>query len=200
MRNRTPSLAPDEQNDVTVYIVLNDCGELGRAYVETDEAKADKETVLNNIDSGEYSNPIQVVAFNTAEEWSRDVTEDIERELLDREAKKGDLGESARKFVEIAPYRDALLIVGDRLRAFYYRKWLSPITAPNATLMATRPIRIRRVSALMTNVLVLLDVEASRLGPSDDRFIAALRIPRRSCSLVVPEMRACWAISKAEFN
>jgi hypothetical protein len=100
MRNRTPSLAPDEQNDVTVYIVLNDFGELGRAYVETDEAKADKETVLNNIDSGEYSNPIQVVAFNTAEEWSRDVTEDIARELLDREAKKGDLSDSARKFVE----------------------------------------------------------------------------------------------------
>ena len=41
MRSQTPSLAPDEPHDVTVYIVLNDFGELGRAYVETDEAKAD---------------------------------------------------------------------------------------------------------------------------------------------------------------
>ena len=76
MRTRTPSLAPDEQpHDVTVYIVLNDFGQLGRAYVETDEAKADKETVLSNIDRREYSNPVRVVAFNTAEGWSRDVTE-----------------------------------------------------------------------------------------------------------------------------
>jgi len=99
---RTPSLIPDKQqpHDVTVYIVLNDFGQLGHAYVETDEAKADEKTVLNNIISGEYSNPIRVVAFNTAEGWSRDVTEDIARILLDREAKEGDLSESARRFVE----------------------------------------------------------------------------------------------------
>lgn len=40
------------------------------------------------------------MAFNTAEEWSRDVTEDIAWALLDREAKEGDLSESAMKFVE----------------------------------------------------------------------------------------------------
>ena len=63
---RTPSLIPDKQqpHDVTVYIVLNDFGQLGHAYVETDEAKADEKTVLNNIISGEYSNPIRVVAFS----------------------------------------------------------------------------------------------------------------------------------------
>jgi hypothetical protein len=37
MRTPTPPLAPDQQpHDVTVYIVLNDFGQLGRAYVETD--------------------------------------------------------------------------------------------------------------------------------------------------------------------
>jgi hypothetical protein len=50
-----------------VYIVVNDFSELGRAYVETDEAAADKQTVVNNISSGEYSNPVRVVAFNTAD-------------------------------------------------------------------------------------------------------------------------------------
>jgi hypothetical protein len=83
-----------------VYIVLNDFGQLGSAYVETDEAKADEEAVLNNIGSGEYSNPVRVVAFNTVEGWSRDVTEDIARALLDREAREADLSESARRFVE----------------------------------------------------------------------------------------------------
>jgi hypothetical protein len=101
MRTPTPPLAPDAQpHDGTVYIVLNDFGQLGRAYVETDEAAADEQTVVNNISSGEYSNPIRVVAFNTAEGWSHDVTEDIARALLDREAREADLSESARTFVQ----------------------------------------------------------------------------------------------------
>jgi hypothetical protein len=101
MRTPTPPLAPDPQpHDVTVYIVLNDFGQLGRAYVETDEAAADLQTVVNKISDGEYSNPIGVVAFNTAEEWSRDVTEDIARALLDREAREADLSESAKTFVQ----------------------------------------------------------------------------------------------------
>jgi hypothetical protein len=83
-----------------VYIVLNDFGQLGRAYVETDEAAADLQTVVHKISDGEYSNPIRVVAFNTAEEWSRDVTEDVARALLDREAREADLSESATSCVE----------------------------------------------------------------------------------------------------
>jgi hypothetical protein len=57
MRTPTPPLAPDQQpHDVTVYTVLNDFGQLGRAYVESDEATADEQTVINNISDGEYSN------------------------------------------------------------------------------------------------------------------------------------------------
>jgi hypothetical protein len=41
-----------------------------------------------------------VVAFNTAEGWSRAVTEDIARALLEREAREADLSESAKEFVE----------------------------------------------------------------------------------------------------
>jgi hypothetical protein len=99
MRNQTPLVPGQPAFDVTVYIVLNDFGQFGRAYAETDEAKADEKTVLSNISSGEYSDPIRVVAFNTAEGWSRDVTEDIARALLERDAREGDLSESAKKFV-----------------------------------------------------------------------------------------------------
>jgi hypothetical protein len=95
MRTPTPPLAPDAQpHDATAYIVLNDFGQLGRAYVETDE-----KTVVSNISDGEYSKPVRVVAFNIAEGWSRDVTQDIARALLDREAREADLSESARNFV-----------------------------------------------------------------------------------------------------
>ena len=79
MRTRTPPLAP-KLSDNVIHIVLNDfCEKLGRAFLETDEAEADEFTIVSKIISGEYSNPVRVVAFNTAEDWSRDVTEDIAR-------------------------------------------------------------------------------------------------------------------------
>ena len=53
MRSRTAPLAPG-QHDVTVYVVLNDFGPLGRAYVETDEIDADEETIIENILNGQY--------------------------------------------------------------------------------------------------------------------------------------------------
>jgi len=95
----TPPLVPKLTDDVTVYLVLNDFGPLGRAYVETDEANATERDVVTNISSGQYSKPIRVVAFNTAEGWSRDVTEDIAQALLEQEAREGDLSEPARTFV-----------------------------------------------------------------------------------------------------
>ncbi len=79
--------------------MLNDFGPFGCAYVETDEANASERDVISNISSGHYSKPIRVVAFNTAEGWSRDVTEDIAEALLERDASEGDLSESAKAFV-----------------------------------------------------------------------------------------------------
>jgi hypothetical protein len=103
MRTQTP-LAPGQSTfDVTVYIVLNDFGPLGRAYCETDETDADEETIVESILSGQYSHPLRVVVFNTAEGWARDVTEDIARAALDR-AQKEDrtIGNGAQDFLERA--------------------------------------------------------------------------------------------------
>jgi len=86
-------------DDVTVYLVLNDFGPLGRPYVETDEANATERDVVTNISRGDYSKPVQVVAFNIAEGWSRDVTEGIALALLEQEASEGALSESAKRFV-----------------------------------------------------------------------------------------------------
>ena len=89
MRNpvATPSLVPSY--DVTVYLVLDDFGKLGRAYRETDEEDTDLETVIANMLTGQYTNPVRVVAFNTAEGWSRDVSEDIAWEALKRSVTEG---------------------------------------------------------------------------------------------------------------
>src|SRR5262245_55422916 len=101
MSAQTPPLAPGKlTDDVTVHIVLNDFGKLGRAYVETDEAAADEWTVVSKISKGEYSNPVRVVAFNVAEGWSRDVTEDIARTVIELARREKLLTSPAREFVE----------------------------------------------------------------------------------------------------
>ena len=96
--NPTPNLVPDF--DVTVHIVLDDFGRIGRAYRETDEAKASLGDVIDDLLTGQFNNPLRVIAFNTAEGWSRDVSEDIAWELV-RSVRKTQykLAEATRDFV-----------------------------------------------------------------------------------------------------
>jgi hypothetical protein len=96
-----PRLVSEYPNDVTVYLVINDYGRFGRAFVETDIAEADRETVLRNFISGQYSNALRVIAFDTAEGWSRDVSDDIVDELPQRACDADEnLGEDTKRFVD----------------------------------------------------------------------------------------------------
>jgi hypothetical protein len=95
--NQTPSLVPEY--DVTVHLVLNDFGKLGRAYLETDEEQADIETIIRNLIVGEYSRPKRVVAFNTSEGWARDVSEDVAWEVLKRAEQGIPLPPATHEFV-----------------------------------------------------------------------------------------------------
>jgi hypothetical protein len=95
-----PRRLPQPSDDVTVYLVLNDHGQFGIAF-ETDPAEADRETIIRNFLSGQYSNALRVVAFNTAEGWSRDVSEDIAGEVLERAFDADDnLGEDTKRFID----------------------------------------------------------------------------------------------------
>jgi hypothetical protein len=88
-------------DDVTVYLVLNDHGQFGIAYDETDPAKADRETIIRNFLTGQYGNALRVVAFNTAEGWSWDVSEDIAGEVLERAFNADDnLSEDTKRFID----------------------------------------------------------------------------------------------------
>jgi hypothetical protein len=96
-----PRRLPQPSDDVTVYLVLNDHGEFGIAYDETNPAEANRETIIRNFLTGQYSNALRVVAFNTAEGWSRDVSEDIAGEVLERALNADDnLGEDAKRFID----------------------------------------------------------------------------------------------------
>jgi hypothetical protein len=73
---RSPSIVPQSQ-DRDVYLVLDDFGRLGCSWRETDEASTDRAALMEDLLEDQYSNPVRVIAFNTAEGWSRDVSEDI---------------------------------------------------------------------------------------------------------------------------
>ena len=76
----TPSIIPGD-NEQTVYLVAEDFGKLGRAWREADYEATDLETVIEDLLSGQYNDPVRIVAFNTAERWSEDVSEDVAHEL-----------------------------------------------------------------------------------------------------------------------
>ena len=50
--------------------------------------------------AGQYDRPVRIVAFNTAEGWSRDVTKDIADELRRRLVEYDDVPSSLQAFVE----------------------------------------------------------------------------------------------------
>ena len=103
---RSPPLVPGFDNDV--YLVLDDFGQLGRAYREADEDHANKESVIRDLREGYYNNPARVVCFNTHDGTSRDATFEIVREIKNRsERKSEELSPGLRDFVEYEVSRHA---------------------------------------------------------------------------------------------
>ena len=99
-RSWTPSIVPNGQ-DQTVYLVINNYGKSGTAFAETDLGEADLETTITDLMSGQYSDPVRVVAFNTTEHWSEDASEDVAREIMRRLDLAGhELPSSIQAFVD----------------------------------------------------------------------------------------------------
>ena len=99
-RNWTLSIVPNG-HDQTFNIVINNYGMLGPAFAETDLGEADLETTISDLMSGQYNDPVRVVAFNTSEHWSEDASEDVAREIMRRlDLAGGALPSSLAAFVD----------------------------------------------------------------------------------------------------
>jgi hypothetical protein len=66
--------------DETVYLVVDSFSN-GTVYRETEIEKADIETIVGDLLSGQYNSPVCIVAFNTLEHWSEDVSSDMAAEI-----------------------------------------------------------------------------------------------------------------------
>jgi hypothetical protein len=70
--------------DETVYLVIDSFGTTGTVYRETEIEKADVETIVGDLLSGQYNSPVRIVAFNTLEHWSKDVSSEVAAEIQTR--------------------------------------------------------------------------------------------------------------------
>jgi hypothetical protein len=77
---RTPSIVP-RGDDQDVFLVVENLGRLGRVWCEADFEATDYETVVTDLLGSQYRNPVGVFCFNPAQGWSRNVSEDVAREL-----------------------------------------------------------------------------------------------------------------------
>ncbi len=79
----TPTIVPYGA-DQTLYLVVDRFGRFGSVYRETDVERTDLETIITDLMSGQFNDPVRVVAFNTLEHWSEDVSKDIALEIQTR--------------------------------------------------------------------------------------------------------------------
>ena len=77
-----PSIVPAASEDF--YLVVNDFGRLGTALAETDLDRANYETTITDLMTGQHSDPMRVVMFNPETNRAEDVSHAIAQEILRR--------------------------------------------------------------------------------------------------------------------
>jgi hypothetical protein len=95
----TPSIVPYGA-DQTVYLVVDGFGAHGTVCRETEVERTDLETVIADLISGQFNDPVRVVAFNL-EHWAQDVSKEIALEIQSRsDIDSHDVPETLRDFVD----------------------------------------------------------------------------------------------------
>src|SRR4249919_2428895 len=77
-----PSIVPGTPEDY--YIVVNYYGRFGTAFAETDLDRANYETTIADLMSGQHCDPLRVIRFNPETNRSEDVSHAIAQEILRR--------------------------------------------------------------------------------------------------------------------
>jgi hypothetical protein len=62
---QSPSIIPTDRLDRDIYLVLEEFRQ-GAAWRETDETDSDFPTIVRDLLTGQYDQPLRVVAFNPA--------------------------------------------------------------------------------------------------------------------------------------
>lgn len=86
--------------DQTVYLVV-DRFKTGSVYRETEVERADLETIVGDLLTGQFNDPVRVIAFNTLEHWCDDVSDAVAAEIQTRcDIEAVPIPEHVRDFVD----------------------------------------------------------------------------------------------------
>jgi hypothetical protein len=77
-----PSIVPGAPEDY--YIVVNHYSRFGTAFAETDLDRANYETTIADLMTGQHSDPLCVIMFNPETNRSEDISHAVAREILRR--------------------------------------------------------------------------------------------------------------------
>lgn len=70
--------------DQTVYLVVDRFLAGCNIYREAELERADLETIIGDLMSGQFNDPVRVIAFNTLEHWARDMSVEVAAEIQTR--------------------------------------------------------------------------------------------------------------------
>jgi hypothetical protein len=87
--------------DQTLYLVVDSFGGAGASPRELEFERTDLESTINDLMSGQFNDPVRVVAYNTLEHWAKDISAEIAFEIQSRCDMDGnELPEHIKDFVE----------------------------------------------------------------------------------------------------
>ena len=85
--------------DETIFVVIENTGAPGGVAREVE--RSDLETIIRDLMSGQFNDPVRVVAFNTLEHWLKDVSADVAAEIQTRcDIDREPVPEHVRDFVQ----------------------------------------------------------------------------------------------------
>ncbi len=80
MNGSSPTLVPYGA-DQTTYLVVDRLVASGSVDREIEVERSDLETIIDDLMSGQFNDPVRVIAFNTLEHWSEDMSADVAAEI-----------------------------------------------------------------------------------------------------------------------
>ena len=83
MPGPSPRLVPYGADQI-VFLVVDSFSASGAVYREIEVERADFETIIADFLTGQFNDPVRVIAFNTLEHWSDDVSAAIATEIQTR--------------------------------------------------------------------------------------------------------------------
>jgi hypothetical protein len=111
-RNGVPPSTVPYGADQTVYLVIDRRGASGSPHREIEVERTDLEIIIRELMSGQFNDPVRVMAFNTLEHWANDVSAEVAAEIQTRCDIDGEpLPEHVKEFVDrqVRPARPHML-------------------------------------------------------------------------------------------